>query len=89
MAGALAGDRGKKYIRSRVCRRSRSSNTHNMAAKLIAGTGLTIARPTLHIDNTAAPQMAKSMGATRRRMCIDVRYPVGTFLTPLASNLES
>ena len=31
-------------------------------------------KPTLHVDNTAAVQMAKSMGATKRRKCIDVRY---------------
>ena len=28
----------------------------------------------MHFDNTAAVQMAKSMGATKRRKCIDVRY---------------
>ena len=28
----------------------------------------------MHIDNTAAAQIAKSMGATRRCKCIDVRY---------------
>ena len=31
-------------------------------------------KPTLHVDNTAAVQMAKSMGATKGRKCIDVRY---------------
>ena len=41
---------------------------------LITETGITSARPTMHIDNTAAAKMAKSMGATRRRKCIDVRY---------------
>ena len=31
-------------------------------------------KPTMHVDNTAAVQMAKSMGATKRRKCIDFRY---------------
>ena len=30
--------------------------------------------PALHVDNTAAAQMAKSMGATKWRKCIEVRY---------------
>lgn len=42
--------------------------------QLIADAGLTTVRPTMHIENNAAAQMAKSMGATRRRKCIDVRY---------------
>ncbi|CDF33638.1 unnamed protein product [Chondrus crispus] len=42
--------------------------------KLITEMGITIARPTMHIDNTAAVQTANSTGATRRRKCIDVRY---------------
>ena len=43
---------------------------HNLIVEL----GLPTAKPTLHMDNTAAVQMAKSMGATKRRKCIDVRY---------------
>ena len=31
-------------------------------------------QPTLHVYNTAAVQMAKSMGATKMRKCIDLRY---------------
>ena len=30
--------------------------------------------PTLHVDNTAAVQVANNTGATRRRKCIDVSY---------------
>ena len=35
---------------------------------------LPTASPTLHVDNTAAVQMANNMRATRRRKCVDVRY---------------
>ena len=43
---------------------------HNLVREL----NLTAPTPTLHVDNTAAVQRAKSMGATKRRKCIDVRY---------------
>ena len=43
---------------------------HNMIAEL----QLNPATPTLHVDKTAAVQMAKSSGATKRRKCIDVKY---------------
>ena len=43
---------------------------HNLIAEL----QLNPATPTLHVDNTAAVQMDKSSGATKRRKCIDVKY---------------
>ena len=42
---------------------------HNLVREI----QLPTSTPTVHVDNTAAVQMAKSMGGTKRRKCIDVR----------------
>ncbi|CDF38989.1 unnamed protein product [Chondrus crispus] len=43
-------------------------------ANMMKETSIPTRQPVLHVDNTAAVQMAKNTGATRRRKCIDVRY---------------
>ena len=43
---------------------------HNLVREI----KLPTSTPTVHVDNTAAVQIAKSMGATKRRTCIDVIY---------------
>ena len=41
---------------------------------MLRETTLNTGQPTFYIENTAAAQLAKNTGATRRRKCIDIRY---------------